>query len=106
MTEAIEKQVERFAPGFRDCIAARSVMGPAEMERHNPNLIGGDIGGGAAYLSQMFLRPTASLYRTPWTESFCVLHPRHPRRESMACADTLPLKPHSNALLKKSVTND
>jgi phytoene dehydrogenase-like protein len=65
VTEAIEKQVERFAPGFRDCIAARSIMGPAEMERHNPNLIGGDIGGGAAYLSQMFLRPTASLYRTP-----------------------------------------
>ena len=65
VTEAIEKQVERFAPGFRDCIAARSVMGPEDMERHNPNLIGGDIGGGAAYLSQMFLRPTASLYRTP-----------------------------------------
>jgi len=65
VAEAIEKQVERFAPGFRECIAGRSVMGPAEMERHNPNLIGGDIGGGAAYLSQLFLRPTASLYRTP-----------------------------------------
>ena len=65
MTEIIEKQVERFAPGFRDCIAARSIMGPADMERHNPNLIGGDISGGAAMLSQLFLRPTASLYRTP-----------------------------------------
>ncbi len=65
MAETIEKQVERFAPGFRDCIAARSIMGPAELERHNPNLIGGDISGGAAYLSQLFLRPTASLYRTP-----------------------------------------
>ena len=65
VTEAIEKQVERFAPGFRECIAGRSIMGPAEMERHNPNLVGGDIGGGAAYLSQLFLRPTASLYRTP-----------------------------------------
>ena len=65
VTEAIENQVERFAPGFKDCIAARSVMGPADMERHNPNLIGGDIGGGAVYLSQIFLRPTASLYRTP-----------------------------------------
>jgi len=64
VAEAIEKQVERFAPGFRECIAGRSVMGPAEMERHNPNLIGGDIGGGAAYLNQLFLRPTASLYRT------------------------------------------
>ena len=65
LTQTIENQVERFAPGFRDCIAARSVMGPADMERHNPNLIGGDISGGAAYLSQLFLRPTASLYRTP-----------------------------------------
>jgi len=65
MTEIIENQVERFAPGFRDCIAARSSRGPADMERHNPNLIGGDIAGGAAMLSQLFLRPTASLYRTP-----------------------------------------
>jgi hypothetical protein len=65
MAETIEKQVERFAPGFRDCIAARSIMGPAELERHKPTLIGGDISGGAAYLSQLFLRPTASLYRTP-----------------------------------------
>lgn len=65
LADTIEKQVERFAPGFRDCIAARSIMGPAELERHNPNLIGGDISGGAAYLSQLFLRPTASLYRTP-----------------------------------------
>jgi phytoene dehydrogenase-like protein len=65
VTEAIEKQVERFAPGFADCIAARSVMGPTEMEQYNPNLVGGDIGGGAADLGQLFLRPTASLYRVP-----------------------------------------
>ena len=65
MAEKIERQVERFAPGFRDCVAARSIMGPAELERHNPNLIGGDISGGAAFLSQLFLRPTASLYRMP-----------------------------------------
>jgi phytoene dehydrogenase-like protein len=65
MTEAIEGQIERFAPGFRDCIAARSVLAPAGLEGHNPNLIGGDIGGGAATLTQLFLRPTASLYRTP-----------------------------------------
>ena len=65
MAETIEKQVERFAPGFRDCIAARSIMGPADMERHNPNLIGGDISGARRCLSQLFLRPTASLYRTP-----------------------------------------
>ncbi|HZD92860.1 MAG TPA: NAD(P)/FAD-dependent oxidoreductase, partial [Candidatus Sulfotelmatobacter sp.] len=65
ITEAIESQVERFAPGFRDCIAARSIMGPAQLEQHNSNLIGGDIGGGAAFLSQLFLRPTSSLYRVP-----------------------------------------
>jgi phytoene dehydrogenase-like protein len=65
ITQAIENQVERFAPGFRDCIAARSVMTPVDFEHHNANLIGGDIGGGAALLSQLFLRPTASMYRTP-----------------------------------------
>jgi phytoene dehydrogenase-like protein len=65
MTAAIENQVERFAPGFRDCVLARSVMGPIALERHNPNLVGGDIAGGAMVLSQLFLRPTASLYRTP-----------------------------------------
>lgn len=65
MTAAIENQVERFAPGFRNCILARSVMGPAALERHNPNIIGGDIAGGAMDLDQLFLRPTASLYRTP-----------------------------------------
>jgi phytoene dehydrogenase-like protein len=65
MTAAIERQVERFAPGFHECILARSVMGPAELERHNPNLIGGDIAGGALTLSQLFLRPTASTYTTP-----------------------------------------
>ena len=65
MTLAIEHQVERFAPGFRDCILARSVMGPHELERHNPNLVGGDIAGGAPSLSQLFLRPTAGTYTTP-----------------------------------------
>lgn len=65
VTRAIEDQVERFAPGFRDCILARSVMSPIDLEKHNANLVGGDIGGGAALLSQLFLRPTASMYRTP-----------------------------------------
>jgi phytoene dehydrogenase-like protein len=64
MTAAIEDQVERFAPGFRDCILARSVMGPAALEQHNPNIVGGDIAGGAPTLAQLFLRPTASMYRT------------------------------------------
>lgn len=65
LVDTIEQQVSRFAPGFRDCILARSVMGPQELERHNPNLIGGDIGGGAVTPSQLLLRPTASLYQTP-----------------------------------------
>ncbi|MGD0445916.1 MAG: NAD(P)/FAD-dependent oxidoreductase [Edaphobacter sp.] len=63
--EAIERQIERFAPGFRDCILARSISPPAELERWNPNLVGGDISGGAMTPGQLLFRPTASLYRTP-----------------------------------------
>jgi len=65
MTESIEAQVERFAPGFRGRILARHVLTPAALEHHNANLIGGDIGGGAISLRQIFLRPTRLLYRTP-----------------------------------------
>ena len=65
MTLHIEAQVERFAPGFRDRILARHTIVAAEMAHHNPNLVGGDIGGGAVDLRQMFLRPTRRLYRTP-----------------------------------------
>jgi phytoene dehydrogenase-like protein len=65
LVETIEKQVERYAPGFRDCVLARSVMGPQQLQEQNANLVGGDIGGGAVTVSQLFLRPTASLYRTP-----------------------------------------
>jgi phytoene dehydrogenase-like protein len=57
MTEPVERQLERYAPGFRDLILARSAMGPAELERRNPNLVGGDINGGAALLGQIFFRP-------------------------------------------------
>jgi phytoene dehydrogenase-like protein len=57
--------VERFAPGFLQTILARHTMSPAQLESHNANLVGGDISGGAATLSQLFLRPTSSLYRTP-----------------------------------------
>jgi phytoene dehydrogenase-like protein len=57
MTERIEAQVERFAPGFRDRILARHVMTPADLERHNPNLVGGDLNGGEATLMQLFFRP-------------------------------------------------
>jgi phytoene dehydrogenase-like protein len=61
MSGQIEAQIERFAPGFRDCIIARHAMPPAEMERRNANLVGGDIGGGACDLAQMFTRPVLSL---------------------------------------------
>jgi phytoene dehydrogenase-like protein len=67
MTERIEAQVERFAPGFRDLVLARSVKRPADFERGNRNLVGGDINGGAADLGQLFFRPVRKLvpYRTP-----------------------------------------
>ena len=66
MSQAIEKQIERYAPGFRDCISSRHTIGPMQMEQRNANLIGGDIGGGAGDLAQVFARPIASLnpYRT------------------------------------------
>jgi phytoene dehydrogenase-like protein len=72
MTQRIEDQVERFAPGFRDVVLARSTMNCAAMERHNPNLVGGDITGGANLLSQLFTRPVARLnpYRTPVEKLF------------------------------------
>jgi phytoene dehydrogenase-like protein len=57
MTAAIEAQVERFAPGFRDLITGRNVMPPAALEMHNANMIGGDINSGAQHLRQLFFRP-------------------------------------------------
>jgi phytoene dehydrogenase-like protein len=65
-TAAVEKQVERFAPGFRERILARHVMNAIEMEEYNPNYIGGDINGGEQSLSQLFTRPALrfSPYRT------------------------------------------
>ena len=67
MTDRIEAQVERFAPGFRDTILARSVRLPADIEADNPNYIGGDINGGIQDLRQLFTRPVARLdpYSTP-----------------------------------------
>ena len=67
MTERIEAQIERFAPGFRELILARHVMAPAALEQHNANLVGGDISGGVPDLKQLFLRPTFRLYSTPVT---------------------------------------
>jgi phytoene dehydrogenase-like protein len=67
MTEHMEAQVERFAPGFRGLILARSSMGPADFERRNRNIVGGDINGGLMDLRQLFFRPVRKLvpYRTP-----------------------------------------
>ncbi len=65
--ERIEAKVERFAPGFRDRIRARHVLGPAALEARNANLVGGDVGGGSYSLRQMVFRPAPSRspYRTP-----------------------------------------
>ena len=65
MRERIEAQIERFAPGFRDRILARSVMFPRDLEAHDANLVGGDISGGSVQLDQLFFRPTRRLYSTP-----------------------------------------
>jgi phytoene dehydrogenase-like protein len=67
MSDRIESQIERFAPGFRDCILARHMMGAADLEKSNLNLAGGDINGGAANLMQLIARPILSPkpYRTP-----------------------------------------
>jgi phytoene dehydrogenase-like protein len=67
MSDRIESQIERFAPGFRDCVLARHKMGAADLEQANPNLAGGDINGGAANLTQLIARPILSPtpYRTP-----------------------------------------
>lgn len=66
MTERIEAQVERFAPGFRDLIVARHTRNCVEYERYNPNFVGGDINGGVQDLRQFMIRPTLlSPYRTP-----------------------------------------
>ena len=66
MTERIEKQVERFAPGFRERIIGRHTMNTAQMEEYNPNYIGGDINGGVIDIRQLFTRPALRLspYRT------------------------------------------
>lgn len=64
MTDAIESQVERFAPGFRSHILARHASAPAALESYNANLVGGDIGGGAMDFRQVLMRPTWRLYGT------------------------------------------
>ncbi len=67
MTETIERQVERYAPGFRDRIIGRAVSSPADLERMNANLVGGDVNGGLQDVRQLFARPWLRHvpYKTP-----------------------------------------
>ena len=64
MRELLENQIERFAPGFRDCVLARRVFQPADLEAMDANLIGGDIAGGASDMRQLLFRPTWRQYAT------------------------------------------
>ena len=65
MLDRIERQIERFAPGFRETVLARSVMTPADIEARNANFAGGDIAAGVTDLRQFFTRPTWRTYSTP-----------------------------------------
>ena len=69
MTERIEAQVERYAPGFRKLVVGRHALGPVDLERHNRNVVGGDLNNGAMDLGQLLFRPARRLvpYRTPLT---------------------------------------
>jgi phytoene dehydrogenase-like protein len=64
MLPRLEAQIERFAPGFRDCVLERRVFSPAALQAMDANLIGGDIGGGLANLPQFLFRPTMRQYAT------------------------------------------
>jgi phytoene dehydrogenase-like protein len=65
MLQRIESQIERFAPGFGARVLARHVTRPSDIEQHNHNMVGGDIGAGVMDLSQLFTRPTWRAYATP-----------------------------------------
>jgi phytoene dehydrogenase-like protein len=67
MTDRIEAQIERFAPGFRELVLARHAIGPAAFEQHNRNLVGGDLNNGSMDLGQLLFRPARRLvpYRAP-----------------------------------------
>jgi len=64
MLQKFENQIERFAPGFRDCILARRVFSPADLESMDANLVGGDIGGGVMDIRNFLFRPTRQRYAT------------------------------------------
>ena len=81
MTDRIESQIDRFAPGFRDRILNRCVTTPTALENYNPNYVGGDITGGVMDLGQIFTRPVArwNPYTTPVKNVFICSLPRHHR---------------------------
>src|SRR5947209_13982930 len=64
MMKCIQHHIERFVPVFRARVLASQVMSPAELERKNANLVGGDINGGVQDIRQLFTRPTLRLYST------------------------------------------
>ena len=70
MVGRMEAQIERFAPGFRDCVLARKATTPCNFEVFNPNIVGGDINGGMQDLFQSFVRPTLNHYVTPLPNVF------------------------------------
>ena len=88
LTDRIETQIERFAPGFRDCILARHTMNSVALEHHNPNLIGGAVNGGSLDLKHLLVRPV--FVRTPTGRRYAVsisVQPQpHRVAESTVCA--------------------
>ena len=85
--EAITAKIERYAPGFRDTILASASRSAVEIERHNPNYIGGDIAGGDVSLAQLIARPVLST--TPW---------RTPVRGIYLCSASTPPGPGVHGL--------
>jgi phytoene dehydrogenase-like protein len=93
MTEAIEKQIERFAPGFRERILARHTFNTEQLESYNPNYIGGDINGGIIDWRQLFTRPAlkSSPYRTSTKGLYICSSSTPPGGAYMACVVTMHL---------------
>jgi phytoene dehydrogenase-like protein len=64
MLDRLERQIERFAPGFRDCVLARNIFSPSLLEKNDANLVGGDVNGGMMDIRQFLFRPTWRHYAT------------------------------------------